>query len=53
VEVERFPQKAQEWSGEKETSFRITKKEKSFAGRSPRVLGPERWIQGLEELRNR
>jgi hypothetical protein len=34
-----------------ETLFRITRKEQSFAGRSPRVLGPERGTPGLEELK--
>jgi hypothetical protein len=51
VEVARFPWKAQERSGEVETPFRITRKEQSFAGRSPGVLDPERGIQGQEELK--
>jgi hypothetical protein len=44
-------QKAQERNGWVETPDRITKKEQSFAGRSPRVLDPEKGIQGLGELR--
>jgi hypothetical protein len=50
VKVERVSQEAQERSEEVETPFWITKKEQSFAGRSPGALDPERGVQGLGEL---
>jgi hypothetical protein len=53
VEAGRFSRKAQERSGELETGLRITEKEESSEGRSPRVLDPERGIQGMGELGSR